>query len=464
MFSKSKMFRLPTSLSGRLTLWYGASLASLLSVALFALYLAVATVLDISMDEDLEEDIGEFSVLYRQSGTDAVIREMQREVVGDEHEQVFLRLFRGSGKLLYTTDLRHWRALQDSPAPLNSNKEILLYSREFEGQEAPTRIVIGAIGDDLWLQIGESVEENQEILELLLWTSLAMLGLVLPLACAVGWAVSRQAVRGIVAVTRAATDIEQGQLDSRVSVRAYGDEVVQLVQTFNAMAERIRSLIAEMREMTDNIAHDLRSPLARIRAISEVALSCEVSAQQYQQAAADTLEECDRLLQLINTTLDVAEAEAGMGGTVREEVDISRLTEDACELFEPVAEEKGIRLSLELESGCRLRGNIHHLQRMLANLLDNALKYTPEAGSVAVKLARDTRGVNITVADTGIGIPEAEQSRVFDRFFRCDQSRSRKGCGLGLSYSRAVARAHGGDITLVSIPAKQSTFTVSLPV
>ena len=229
------------------------------------------------------------------------------------------------------------------------------------------------------------------------------------------------------------------------------------------MLDRIRDLISDMREMTDNIAHDMRSPLARIRAISEVAVSSTKTSDEHKTAASSTIEECDRLLQMINATLDVAEAEAGSAALDKQTVNISELAKDACELFEPVADEKEIELSCQLDAGCRIHGNVQNLQRMLANLLDNALKYTPPKGRIDINLGCDEQGIKVAVADTGIGIPAPDQARIFERFFRCDQSRSQTGCGMGLSFSQAVARAHGGDISVASEPGNGTTFTITIP-
>ena len=136
---------------------------------------------------------------------------------------------------------------------------------------------------------------------------------------------------------------------------------------------------------------------------------------------------------------------------------------DVCDLFEPVAENKNIRLYAELTSGCRVQGNRKYLQRMLANLVDNALKYTPDNGSVRVRMSADERKISVAVNDTGSGIPEAEQGRIFERFYRCDQSRSQPGFGLGLSLARAVARTHGGELVVESTLGSGSRFTVTLP-
>ena len=388
--------------------------------------------------------------------------------MAEDEQAVFLRLLDRQGSTVFTSDLTDWRGLQSSPAALQqlsrSGTKPFLETQTLEIQESDTRVIYGLIGAEVILQVGESLENKDDIMDLLLNVFFCLFGILIPLASVVGWLMARRATQGIEEVSRAAVDIEHGKFDRRVSIKARDDEIQTLANTFNAMAERIRNLITEMREMIDNIAHDLRSPLARIRAISETALTSDGSISDYKSVAADTLDECDRLIKLINTTLDVAEAEAGVANTLKETINLSKLTADACELFEPVAEEKNIDLTYKLASDCHLTGNRQNLQRMLANLLDNALKYTLSAGKVGIVLENQLEAIHITITDTGPGISETDQHRVFERFFRCDESRGRTdGCGLGLCFARAVARTHGGEILLSSKPGNGSTFTITLP-
>jgi len=461
------MPRFSNTLAFRLTLTYSAAFLVSAIATLCVLYLSINSILNNRMDEDLKEDIMEYQVLHSAEGMNRVIQELEREVGSDDEGQVFFRLLNKEGQEVFASDLSEWNGLKTNQRflqqVLDSKAVYALETIKLVGHEFPVRTNYGLIAPGLVMHLGESLEEKEEIMDLLLTVFAGMFCVAIPLASGVGWIIARRAVRGIEEVSRAAVDIEKGQLDRRVTMKNQGDEVQKLVDTFNAMAERIRCLITEMREMTDNIAHDLRSPLSRIRAISERALSVTDAEKCFKTAASDTLEECDRLLHLINTTLDVAEAEAGVMHTDKEPVNISQLIEDARDLFEPAAEEKGIELICKLDSNCHMEGNRQMLQRMLANVLDNALKYTPTPGRVSIGLVGQSRDLHVSVADTGIGIQPADQRRVFDRFFRCDQSRSQHGCGLGLSFARAVACAHGGDITLVSEPPQGSTFTIRLP-
>lgn len=457
---------MPMTLASRLTLWYTSAFVIFLLAAFVVFYLAMVSILDERMDEDLEEDIEEFAELFEDKGLAGVKSEIAREVMAGDEENIFLVLLNNEGKAFYASDLSHWRNLKVDDRAVRraaTKNRIVLRTVEVGGQEYATRIVYGRIGPQVILQIGESVEESEEMLEVLFAVFAVVFLLAIPISSFIGWVMARKAVRGIEEVSETAAHIHGGHLDQRVTVRPQGAEIQKLADTFNAMLDRIRDLITEMREMTDNIAHDMRSPLARIRAISEVAVSSATTTEAHKQAASTTIEECDRLLQMINATLDVAEAEAGTAAADLQTVDISELARDACELFEPVADEKQIDLSCELDNGCSMRGNVQSLQRMLANLLDNALKYTPPNGKVGINLGCADASIKVVVTDTGIGIPQPDQARIFERFFRCDQSRSETGCGMGLSFSQAVARAHGGEISVASEAGNGATFTITFP-
>jgi signal transduction histidine kinase len=179
--------------------------------------------------------------------------------------------------------------------------------------------------------------------------------------------------------------------------------------------------------------------------------------------AANTVQECDYLLEMINTMLDISEAEAGTGQLAVEKIDVGTLVRDACGLFQPIAEDKGVRIVSEVPDSSFVYGDVRMLQRMVANLLDNALKYTQPGGTITVSVNGDQERATISFNDTGIGISEEDLPQIFERFYRCDQSRSQPGVGLGLSLALAIARAHGGNITATSSTGKGSSFTITLP-
>ncbi len=467
MLSSKALKNLTDSLAFRLTLWFALSFAGVMIAAHLVLYLSVDSVFYINIKADLEQEVVEFQEIFQQEGMVGVVQEIERESSPADSKIEFLRLFDPEGNLLFYSDLTHWEGLTlDYEALYEVTREgaaPIIGLEHFAGHDHETVVVYGMIAPQLIINIGESTQEKNDIMMLLLKAVIIMLSVVFPVAAALGWVVVRRALRGVEEVSRAAVDIEKGELDRRVTIHVQGREIKNLVHTFNAMADRIRRLILEMREMIDNIAHDLRSPITRIRAISETTLTRVNDVESCHKAVADTLVECDHLIKLINTTLDVAEAEAGVGNDNREHLDLSALAEVACELFEPAAEQAGVSLACNITPGCTLTGNRQNLQRMLTNLLDNAIKYTPRQGWVRVTLTYDEHEVRVSFADNGIGIPYSEQSRVFQRFYRCDQSRAKEGCGLGLSFALAVARAHGGDIALRDGHHGGSIFTIALP-
>ena len=228
------------------------------------------------------------------------------------------------------------------------------------------------------------------------------------------------------------------------------------------MLGRIEQLMAGMREVSDNIAHDLKSPLARIRGIAETTLTGEQTGEHYQQLAGSTIEECDRLLHLINTMLDLAETEAGLTPNM-ELLDLSGLIEDACDLYQPLAAENDLQLDSKLTQRISINGNKQFLQRLISNLLDNAIKYTAAGGRISITQEVVGPDVLIQITDTGMGISQDDLPNIFERFYRCDQSRSKPGTGLGLCLALAIAKAHWGNISVQSTVSKGTQFTVSLP-
>ena len=283
-------------------------------------------------------------------------------------------------------------------------------------------------------------------------------------AAIVGWFMARRALAGVETVTQTARQISEGSLKERVPVKKHQDEIDQLAITFNQMLDRIQKLVTGIKEMSDNIAHDLKSPITRIRGISEVTLTTGASVREYKNMAASTIEECDRLLEMINTMLVISRAEAGVNKLDAKEMDIAAAVTNAWELFEAPAEDKNLKFTCDAAGPLRVSGDQRLIQRMIANLIDNAIKYTSAGGTVKVAVHRQNdHSVVITVKDSGIGISDQDLPHIFERFYRCDPSRSEAGIGLGLSFARAVARAHGGDITVSSIPDQGSTFAVTLP-
>ncbi len=460
----NKIFRLPGTLAFRLTLWYAGIFTISTLVAFLALYFVISTVLKERRDQDFLEDVQEYSSMLATEGMDRVKSEIAWEVSSDGAEHIFLRLLSMDGEELLTTDMSAWRGVGSGSHALEKLKKgapHVLETLDLPEHEFHVRTVYGIIGPDLVLQIGESLAEDTEFLEIHRKIFVPLMAVMVIIAAFFGWLLAKRALRGVEEVTETAIEISEGALDKRVPHKVRGEEIERLATTFNYMLDRINVLIKEMREITDNIAHDLRSPLARIRGAAEMALANSAS-DEHRTFAANVIEDCDRLIGIINTMLDIAEAESGAAEIILEEVDIARVTRRACELFQAIAEEHSIRITTELPDSCVVYGEPRKLQRMVANLLDNALKYTPPEGTVTVSVNANNGQVAISISDTGVGISEDDLPHIFKRFYRCDISRAQGGTGLGLSLVQAIVHSHGGSVNATSHLGKGSTFTVTL--
>ncbi len=293
---------------------------------------------------------------------------------------------------------------------------------------------------------------------------IATMSFLFILAAFIGWFMARRAISGVEIIARTARQISEGSFDKRVPVKTKGDEIDQLASTFNQMLDRIQTLVREIKEMSDNIAHDLKSPITRIRGIAEVNLTTRASLKDYETMTASIIEECDSLLDMVNTMLIISQTEAGIDTMETVVINLKDVIRNACDLFTPMAEEKNITLTCKSVEKLNIDGDIRMIQRMIANLIDNAIKYTPRKGMVDVSAGMDERqSIVISIKDKGIGISESDIPHIFKRFYRCDPSRSESGIGLGLSLAEAIAHAHGGRISVSSSPDKGSTFTVTIP-
>jgi heavy metal sensor kinase len=464
--SLRKLISLRNTLAFRLTLWYAVIFTVSACITFLLSYTLITSFIRVRTDQELLGQVNRFSTLLAAEGIEAVKGGAVIEAQAAGVKKVFFRFLSLNGQVFSSSNMSYWKDIEIERTAI---KELLRGSNYvFEtitipDREEEVRILYAMISPIIILQVGQAMESYSRFLNAFQGIFIVIMTFLIVVATGVGWFMARQAVSGVEAVTRTARKISDGTLEERVPVKARGDEIDQLAITFNQMLDRIQTLLMEIREMSDNIAHDLRSPITRIRGMAEVTLTTGKTLNEYENMAASTIEECDRLLDMINTMLMISKTESGVDRLSREEIDLTRLIREACELFKPAAEDKRVTLNCDVSGRIVLSGDTRMIQRMFSNLLDNAIKYTPSGGAVTVSVSDNDKQVVVSVKDTGIGISPSDLPRIFERFYRCDQSRCEAGIGLGLSLARAIARAHGGDITVTSSPNQGSTFTITLP-
>jgi len=298
------------------------------------------------------------------------------------------------------------------------------------------------------LLVARDVHERYET-ERIFTTALPWsIGLMLLLGVVGGGLISRNLLARIDSINRTSREIVAGNLSRRIPVTRARDELDALAEDLNHMLDRNERLMRGMRDVTDSIAHDLRTPLNRLRNRLEGLFlqigSESAQGREVEAAVGDT----DRLIATFNALLLIAEAEAGAVREAMARVDLAHVIEGVAELYEPLAEEKGISLQIGPGRTAPIRGNVRLISQALANLVDNAIKYTPPGGRITIAAEDRPSGVALSVADTGPGIPPAERTRVLERFVRLEESRNSPGTGLGLSLVAAVARMHEARLEL----------------
>jgi two-component system, OmpR family, heavy metal sensor histidine kinase CusS len=288
---------------------------------------------------------------------------------------------------------------------------------------------------------------------------------VLLLSGGLGYVLARKALAPMERLRRSTEEITADRLDRRLPVANSEDELGRLTETINAMIGRLERSFAEIRRLTADASHELRTPLTAIRMEAEVALGRPITSVECQHLLGSILEECDRLTRLTDQLLTLSREDAGSGKQVREVLDLAVLVEDVVETMRPLAVIKKLHLSIQAKGSFLIRGDESRLRQVFYNLLDNAIKYTPEGGKVEVTLDRSEGVVKVSMRDTGIGIPPEHLPRVFERFYRVDKARGRAegGTGLGLSIVQSIVAAHGGRVELASSPGEGTTCLVALP-
>ncbi|MCS6879144.1 MAG: HAMP domain-containing histidine kinase [Geminicoccaceae bacterium] len=435
--------RLLSSSVFRLTLAYGFAFGASALALLTFVYVAAVEYMEQQARETIEADAQGLIEAHALGGVHGLVELVNLRSTYDPD--------RASVYLVVDRDGRHraGRLASWPEEPPDERGFWRLQVREREGERPARQILARAIELDSGarLLVGRDIADKLHTQRLLQNAIVGGTGLMLLLGLFGGFALARWTIGRLEEINRTTSAIMAGHLGRRIAVEGGGDEFDELAQNLNAMLERIEQLVASMREVTDNIAHDLRTPLNRIRSRIEVALLHDIDRTEARELLEATMRDADALISTFNALLSIARAEAGARGQSFEPVDLAALARDVVELYEPLAEERAMELSVEAPRSAVVPANRQLLAQALANLVDNAIKYTPEGGRVRVRV-NDGPEPLLSVTDNGPGIPPALREKALERFVRLEPHRSTPGNGLGLALVAAVAKLHEAKLEL----------------
>ncbi len=322
-------------------------------------------------------------------------------------------------------------------------------------------------GPPFYVSLGAPLGQNQRVLRDFTLLYLTIIPGALILGSVLGWVMAGRALTPVLEVAQAAQRISGSNLSLRIPTRRAGDELDYLILTFNRMIERLEASFQQMKQFSTDVSHELRTPITGIRGQLEVALFTAKTTDQYREAMFNALQDIDRLSQIVRALLLLSQAESGQLALQKARWNLSEVAEDLVEQFQIPAEEAGLRLTASLPAECFAEVDRVQIERMITNLLSNALKFTPRGGRVRVALREFEQAVELTVEDTGKGIPTESLPHIFDRFYRVPGSGTapgpEQGLGLGLSFVAWIVKAHNGKIDVESEPGKGTRFRIMLP-
>lgn len=445
----------------RLTLWYSSILAVILLLVGVIVYFQMSQHLMERLDGELRTELGGIDQELEESSTTAGIRARLHRRYGHYEQFLFDIRYADGSEPLFT------RQLGEAPFPeidASDRSEQISYrtyrvgsgvyriaSRQIQGPQAPMLVRAAA-------SLDPDVHELRELVTSLLVA--CPVGLFA--AVAGGYLLARRSLAPIDQMTRMAREITVGRLNRRIDVQNRQDELGRLAITLNEMIGRLEKSVADMQRFTADAAHELRTPITVMRNEAEVTLRNQGTADEYRSSLENLLEEFERLTVLADKLLYLSREDAGLAKDRHTEIELDKVVAEVVDHMRLLAQDKRIDLTLSKADSCRLMGDVDGLRRMTFNLLDNAIKYTPEGGHVELRLIRSNDHAEIVVADTGIGIDAEHLPHVCNRFYRVDSSSQSSGTGLGLAICRAIVESHNGQIDLVSVPGGGTTVTVTL--
>ncbi len=462
--SPKQLVTLRKTITFRLILWYSAFFILSTSFLFVLAYFLLSSSVGQKDREETHQKLGEYAAQYQTGGIDALKKEVSLEGGSGKENPLFVRVVGPQNTTVFLNAAEHWKDFDltrlDGNSRNQNQQRIYLQTRDREkGLEIQTTV----LSDGSVLQVGQSTEEEEALLETFreVFTGFMIPAIILGIGG--GSFLAYRALRPVRNLIQTIRSVSTGRMDARVPASQTRDELDELVSLFNSMLEKIETLIKGMHGSLDAVAHDLRTPLARLRGSAEMALRSEHSQDTSREALADCVEEADRILTMLNTLMDISEAETGAMKLQMENINISELIKDTVELYAHVAEDKNVSLHASSPDDLFLSADANRMRQVMANLMDNAVKYTRSGGRIDLGAFQRGNQAVITIKDTGAGISSEDTPKIWNRLYRGDQSCSQRGLGLGLSLVKAVVQAHNGRIEVSSKPGAGSLFTLYLP-
>jgi signal transduction histidine kinase len=442
--------RLLRTTAVRLALRYALAYAGLMGLLLAALYWTSSRYVDSQLEAGLEQELYSLTGKFESGGPQQLAESVsQREEHGLEEGRYYLLVGRDGARI--AGNLLAWppdsHILYDGKVHSMWVEDDVIPGTRYD-DDAYLPVIARELPDGSRLLLSRSVQQAEDLQESTLYLMAIILAVAVLLALTMGVTLGRAILGRMDTISRAAGEIMAGDLSRRVPASGSNDEFDTLAGRLNSMLDRIQQLIKGIREVTDNVAHDLRSPLSRLRNRLEITLLEGRSEDEYRQAIGKSVEDAESLIKTFNTMLGIAQLDSGNNRTQWGRVELNTLASDLEELYKPVAGLKGQEFRLETGGPAAITGSRDLLAQAIGNLLDNAIKYTPEGGAIRLQVKRLEDATELMVGDSGPGIPAAEREHVLERFVRLESSRHTPGNGLGLSLVKAVARLHGAGLHL----------------